>query len=799
MRYESIKKLKELTYKVSVVIYLFPVLFTFSFVMGQSKELVNDSWQFVKDVDSSKHSNIIGDLERDIVWQKVSLPHTANIEPIDKTQPEWQGICFYKRELWFDEEDRGKHIALQFEGAMSDASVFLNGKLIFRHVGGYLPFYIDISNQLHFGKENTLLVKLDNRDNEEIPPGRPLNALDFNYYSGLYRNVHLIKKNSLYISDPIGAKRVAGGGILLHYDSIGREIAFLDIQTDIKNDHTTFQNCTVRAALFDGEGNLVAENLSNETMVESGAFGRSKQRLEIQEPKLWSPESPVLYTLLVEVLQNGEIIDAELVTTGIRSTRIRDSQLYLNGERIVLRGTNRHQEYPYIGNALSDNAQYRDAWKIKEAGFNFVRTAHYPHSTAFLKACDELGLLVMDAIPGWQFFGDDDFIRNSLNDVRDMVRRDRNHPSVIFWEASLNESGMSNAYMLKAHEIVKEELPFENTYTAGWKDDVYDIFIPARQHAKSPHYWKRYNKNKPILISEYGDWEYYAHNAGFNQKAFGDLQPEERSSRQLRGFGQKRLLQQALNYQESHNDNLQGKILGDANWLMFDYKRGYAEDIESSGIMDIMRLPKFSYYFYQSQRDVNTSSVFNKPVMFIANYWTTPADTIVTVYSNCEEVALFLDDKLVERRLPDNDVNSTNLKHPPFTFKVPVFKPGKLKAVGYIRGDKVAEHVVETYGNAYALKINVHVSGKPLEAGVNDVVFVYVAVTDRNGSVVYDSDDMVELKIKKGDAEVIGGGSIRAEAGIATFLVKAGNSKGKIDLVATANNIKQDVCSIKSN
>jgi beta-galactosidase len=750
----------------------------------------NSSWEFARGIDTTVVADYF-DRNSTVDWQNISLPHTAHIEPLVIEDQQWQGTSFYRKFFEIAPQDSSKHIAVKFGAAMHEAVVYLNGEKLTKHKGGYLPFVVDISEKVSFEDENVLLVKLNNEDNPTIPPGKPIENLDFNYFSGLYRNAYLLIDDKLRISDPIEANRVAGGGLRVHYTDVSDSSATVNLQTDLVNSGEEALGGSVVTTLRDEEGNAVAENEREIDAVEAGSYLAVDQQFEIDNPQLWSPDHPNQYTITVELKQDGRVIDSKQEDIGIRTFHFNEeNQFVLNGEEIQLRGTNRHQSYPYIGYALSDNAQYRDAYKIKEAGFNFIRTGHYPPSPAFLDAADELGLLFMNAIPGWQFFGGQEFQNLAHKNLRNMIRRDRNHPSIVLWEASLNESNMDEAFMDKAHRIVHEELPFEDVYSSGWMDYAYDVFIPARQHAEPPSYWNDYSKDKPYFIAEYGDWEYYAQNAGFNQDDFEDLTEEARNSRQLRGDGQKRLAQQALNFQEAHNSNLRGRSFGDANWVMFDYNRGYASNIEASGIRDIFRIPKFAYYFYRSQAGPNLEedATFGKPMIHIANYWSDPSYTTAKVYSNTEEVELFLNGESLGRAKPDSGRISSELRHPPFTFNIDSFERGTLRAVGYIDAQQVAETERITPGSAAKLSLKIDESGKALEAGQKDVVFVYASVVDKNGTTVPTDSSSISFNIE-GDADLIGQNPIRAEAGIATILLRVGDIGGEVTITAKSNGL----------
>jgi beta-galactosidase len=258
------------------------------------------------------------------------------------------------------------------------------------------------------------------------------------------------------------------------------------------------------------------------------------------------------------------------------------------------------------------------------------------------------------------------------------------------------------------------------------------------------------------------------------------------------------LLQQSTNIQEAHNDNFNTPAFADGYWVMFDYNRGYADDLEASGIMSINRLPKFSYYFFQSQRDADEQSpLYNSgPMVFIASYWDQHSDLNVRVFSNCEEVELLLNDRMIARQFPDANRISGNLNHPPFTFKLDRFIPGKLSAIGYIKGKEAARHIIYTPQKPIAIELIMDESGRPPKGGVNDVIFIYARLVDAKGTLIQNHTEMIEFSLN-GDAKLISPAIIKTTAGVATALISIGDTSGEIIINARTPDLQESRIIIK--
>ncbi|RZA35003.1 MAG: glycoside hydrolase family 2 protein [Lysobacteraceae bacterium] len=696
-------------------------------------------------------------------WTRVSLPHAARIEPRVPTAP-WQGTVFYKKQLQVSLRP-GERAILRFEGVMNVADVWLNGRHLGQHLGGYLPFAFDITDVLDKNGGNELVVRANNEDNPVTGP-KPLKQLDYIQHGGIYRGVRLTVKPAVHITDEMLSTTPGGGGIFVTTPRADKTAAVVQVKTEVRNTSTREQAVSVRHVL-QWKGRQVAQ-AAQQLRLAAGERRHVTIPIQLSQPKLWSPKEPNLYQLETKVGSAG-VEDVATTRVGVRRLAFDNGKLLLNGEPLTLRGVNRHQEYPYVGYALSPQADARDALLIKKYGFDYVRLAHYPQSPAFMAAADELGLLVVPGIPGWQFFNPDPaFSRQVIQTCADMVRRDRNHPSVLAWECSLNETKMPDALVQALHDTVHAEYPGDQAFSAGWVPQTYDIYLQARQHRIGS---KHALPNKPLIVSEYGDWEYYAMNAGFNQNAWADLKPADRSSRQPLGGGEARLLQQARNVAEAHDDNFNTPAFADGYWVMFDYARGYAPDLEESGAMSIERLPKFAAEFFRSQRSPQEQSARwgGGPMVFIASHWQADSSPRVRVFTNAEEVELRLNGKPVARKkaLPSN--THPRLAHPPLEFETDGFAPGELVALAFSSGRVVAEHRVRTPREPVKLALALDDLG--VAVAKNDLVFVRARLLDSKGTTVPANGREVRFTAGPG-TEIVGSASATTEAGIASVLVR---------------------------
>jgi beta-galactosidase len=400
---------------------------------------LNQDWQFFRPAGDGASKQRLASSDdatppRDAVWEAATLPHTVRLEPRDASGgANYQGVCWYQRSLSAKPEWKGRILYLKFQAAMQVADVWLNGVHLTTHYGGYIPFTIDISKAVDFNRDNTLTVRLDNSDNPEVPPGKPQGDLDFCYFGGLYRSVDLEVLHDLHITDEILADKVAGGGIFVTFPTVDEGESTVQVQTGVANESNDRRVCVITQDLIGEDGTVAATSTANATL-EAHSTQAVTQSFKVRNARLWHPETPNLYWLHTRISEGGRVTDDRYTRIGIRSIRFETGRgLLINDRQFFSIGANRHQDHPYVGYALPPSAHFRDAYKLREAGFTSHR-CHYPQDPSYMDACDELGILAIVSNPGWQFVGDEVFKKRAYQDAREMVRRDRNHACVIIWE-----------------------------------------------------------------------------------------------------------------------------------------------------------------------------------------------------------------------------------------------------------------------------------------------------------------------------------------------------------------------------
>jgi beta-galactosidase len=763
-------------------------------------------WRFTRTSDAAKKfSAATRDMSplNDAAWEQVNLPHSVRLEPLNASGGRnYQGLCWYQKHFAAPAEWRGRTLHLVFEAAMSVADVWLNGKHLTTHYGGYIPFVIDISKHVAFGGEaNVLTVLLNNEDNPLVPPGKPQNQLDFVYFGGLYRSVRIEVLDDLHITHPILADKTAGGGIFVTYPEVSTAQAAVQIQTDVANVSPSSRRAVIRHELRSPDGAIVAK-AEQSAQIEAASSQAVTLTLKVPQPALWSPYHPHLYVLHTTIVEDGKTIDDQYTQLGIRKFHIdREQGLFINGEKFFSQGANRHQDHPYVGYALPASAHYRDAVKLRDAGFTSYR-CHYPQHPAFMDACDELGILGIVSNPGWQFVVDSEVFRNRVyQDAREMIRRDRNHACVLLWEAQINETN-NESVAAELYRIVHEEYPGPGCYAAG--DHV------MKPVAGFPGWDVEYSRNdgsKPLWVREWGD-------------QVDNWTDQQGSVRIAREWGETPMLVQAARHLEAL-DGIYAKLeapleahtaraAGADLWAGIDYYRGYHHQPFYGSPLDLFRLPKFDYYLFQSQRpaDVKTSRYGSGPMVFIANFATFQSPTTVTVFSNCEQVRLTQNGKPIAIQKPDAGYH---IPHPPFTFRLEQFsdlhsmlfatgvaKPGtpigSVKAEGLIGGAVAATHELSAPGVQTQLKLVLDDCGRPLTADGSDWIRIYAHVCDARGTTYPYGDDEITFEVS-GEGSLIGSAEIlanpmRALAGIATALIRSTARAGEIHVRASAFGLK---------
>lgn len=768
---------------------------------GREVYSMNPAWRFHKGAVESAETKEFNDKD----WTVVSLPDGIEYLPTEASGCiNYQGEVWYRKHFTPDAALKGKKLFLHFEAIMGKSKVFVNGKLLTEHFGGYLPVIADVTDVLDWNGDNVIAVWADNSDDPSYPPGKAQDVLDYTYFGGIYRDCWLIAHNNVFITDPNYENEVAGGGLFVAFGKVSDALAEVQLKIHVRNATKNPFSGRVEYMLLQPDGTEVAR-LSDKIQVKAGRATTVSDRMPVKQPMLWTPSTPTLYNLLVRVLDKEEnVIDGYRRRIGIRSIEFKGKDgFYLNGRPYgkPLIGANRHQDFAVVGNAVANSIHWRDAKKLKDVGMEIIRNAHCPQDPAFMDACDELGLFVIVNTPGWQFWNDaPEFAQRVYSDIRNVVRRDRNHPSVWLWEPILNETWYPADFAKNTRDIVDAEYPYPYCYSGSDSE--------ARGHENFPVYFahpanmqdasKEIDPTKTYFTREWGD-------------NVDDWSSHNSPSRVARNWGEQPMRVQAQHYACPYYPVTSYDVLykqspqhvGGCLWHSFDHQRGYHPDPFYGGLMDVFRQPKYSYYMFMAQRPAvkNDRNAGSGPMVYIAHEMTPFSGKDVTVYSNCDEVRLTFN-KGGKTYTYKKDKNRPGMPSPVITFlDVYDFMVDKafsrtqkqddvyLLAEGLIDGKVVATHKVVPARRPEKILLWMDNEGTDLKADGSDFVTVVAAVADKNGNIKRLNNYNIRFSIE-GEGRLLGGPGVLANPvpvkwGTAPVLVQSTLKPGKIRITAS--------------
>jgi len=609
---------------------------------------INSDWQYLE-----KSFGTAEEALADSEWEKVSLPHSWNSEDaVDLTPGYRRDISWYKKSLTINKTDQDQRYILYFEGVNIKSSVFVNGQLAGGHIGGYIGFEIEITDYLDVG-ENEVIVKVDNGYDPQVIPSQ---KADFFIYGGITRDVWLKTVPRTFLSKiKISTNEVS--------------VAASNVFAELILNGRIEKNHRVRARLLDPAGNLVEEK----------TVKASKQNIlhfNIQNPKLWGVDDPNLYSIEAVLMKGQTEIDQLDDRFGVRWFEFKENgPFFLNGKRLILRGTHRHEEHAGVGPAMTNEMHRKDMEMIKGMGANFVRLAHYPQDPEIYRACDELGILVWDELPWCRGgIGDDIWKQNTTTMFAEIISQNYNHPSIILWSLGNEiywlpdfegggDPSRINEYLKSLNDLAHEMDAGRKTAIRKYYEgaDIVDVFSPSIWSGWYSGTYENYEKvvNQSIekyprfLHMEYGGSSHVGRHTEtpITGKGFVDASKFEEEVNQIEvksvaksGDWSENYIVDLFDWYLSITENHE-EFAGNAQWAFKDFGTPLRPEndipyMNQKGLVDRAGNPKDAYYVFKSYWS-------NDPFSYIESHtWTERSGPKggtrnICVYSNNESVELF--------------------------------------------------------------------------------------------------------------------------------------------------------------
>jgi beta-galactosidase len=710
---------------------------------------INRNWRYNRKFVEGAHEAKFDDSG----FERVAVPHTNVKLPWHSfDDKDYEFVSIYRRRFKLPREARGRHVFVDFEGVMTASTVWINGVKLGEYKGGYTPFTFDLTPHINFEGENVLAVDVDSRERADIPPFGY--QIDYMTFGGIYREVALRVVPGTFIEnifakpkDVLSASpRVEVDCFLQHLEELREP---LTLEVELRDGKQVLAKAT---------GQVAASTATTESVAHSVVLEN------LGTVKLWDLTNPNLYSVHARLVRGTRVVDQDSQRIGFRQAEFTEHGFELNGKVIKLRGLDRHQTFPFVGQAMPAKPQRRDAEILrKKLKCNIVRTSHYPQSRHFLDACDEMGLLVLEEIPGWQHIGDEPWKLISIDNVGRMIQRDWNHPSIVLWGVRINES-------LDDHDF------YVRTNAAAHKLD------PTRQTGGIRYFQESEFLEDVFTMNDFG-WPLKPpnHPRYLNTEFVGHTYPTKTID------GKERLMEHTVRHARVHDQLASNpQYAGGIGWCAFDYNThsdfGSGDRICYHGVTDIFREPKPAAGFYKSQCDPAEEIVL-EPAFHWARGDESIGFTKAMVCSNCDHLKFYVNDKLVAEADPDKE-QFQYLHYAPFTadFRHSVHEWGDLRIEGYIEGKQVITKTLS--GKGLDQKFSLLPDDTKLYADAADTTRVVLRVTDEFDAIRPFANDAIKLKLE-GPAEIIGDNPFALIGGTGAIWIRAKEQPGTVRLTAT--------------